>query len=41
VSVGAAHGIDVEIMAGVSAGDSVVVRGADGLHDGQAVDVKQ
>ena len=40
VSVGSARGSDVEIAAGVSPGDQVVVRGPEGLHDGQRVKVK-
>ena len=40
VSLGAERGSDVEIMAGISPGDSVVVRGAETLRDGQAVEVK-
>jgi HlyD family secretion protein len=41
VTLGATRGSDVEIMAGLSPGDSVVVRGAEALHDGQTVEVKQ
>jgi len=41
VSVGAQHGTDVEVIAGVSAGDTLVVKSAETLHDGQAVEVKQ
>ena len=41
VSLGADRGSDVEILAGVSAGDLLVVRGAETLRDGQAVEVKQ
>jgi RND family efflux transporter MFP subunit len=41
VSLGAERGSDVEIMAGISPGDSVVVRGAENLREGQAVEVKQ
>ena len=40
VSVGRAVGGDVEIMAGVTPGDQVVVSGLDGLSDGQKVRVK-
>ena len=40
VSVGAPRGSDLEITAGVSAGDQVVVGGPEGLHDGQHVKVK-
>jgi RND family efflux transporter MFP subunit len=41
VSVGAERGTDIEIMAGISPGDRLVVRGAEKLHDGQSVDVRQ
>ena len=41
VSVGLVRGSDLEINAGVSAGDQVVVRGPEGLHDGERVKVKQ
>lgn len=40
VSVGRAVGSDVEIMAGVTPGDQVVVSGLEGLSDGQKVRVK-
>jgi RND family efflux transporter MFP subunit len=40
VSVGRSIGTDVEIMAGVTPGDRVVVSGSDGLSDGQKVKVK-
>jgi HlyD family secretion protein len=41
VSLGATRGSDVEVMAGVAAGDSVIVKGPANLHDGQAVSVKK
>jgi RND family efflux transporter MFP subunit len=41
VSLGGERGTDVEILAGVSPGDVLVVRGADKLHEGQTVEVKQ
>ena len=41
VSVGAERGSDIEILAGISPGDRLVVRGAEKLHEGQAVEVKQ
>src|SRR5262249_41567059 len=41
VSLGAERGGDVEVLAGVAAGDMLVVRGAGNLGDGQAVEVKQ
>jgi len=40
VSLGAEHGADVEVIAGVSPGDMLVVKGAEKLHEGQAVEVK-
>jgi RND family efflux transporter MFP subunit len=41
VNLGAARGNDVEVMAGVAPGDTLVVKGADSLHEGQAVEIKQ
>jgi len=41
VSLGAERGTDVEILAGVTPGDRLVVRGAEKLHEGQSVEVKQ
>jgi RND family efflux transporter MFP subunit len=41
VSLGAERGSDVEVMAGISPGDKLVVRGAENLRDGQPVEVKQ
>ena len=41
VSLGAERGSDVEVMAGISPGDKLVVAGAENLRDGQAVEVKQ
>jgi RND family efflux transporter MFP subunit len=41
VSLGAERGADVEVIAGISAGDLLVVRGAGTLRDGQTVEVKQ
>jgi RND family efflux transporter MFP subunit len=41
VSLGAEHGTDVEVLAGIAAGDQLVVRGAEKLHEGQAVEIKQ
>jgi RND family efflux transporter MFP subunit len=40
VTLGNEHGGDVDVMAGLVPGDSVVVRGADGLHEGQSVETK-
>jgi RND family efflux transporter MFP subunit len=39
VTVGNTQGSDTEIIAGLAAGDSVVVKGPAGLHDGQVVEV--
>ena len=41
VSLGAERGSDVEILAGLAPGDKLVVSGAEKLHEGQAVEVKQ
>lgn len=41
VSLGAERGSDIEILAGLVPGDKLVVKGADTLHEGQAVEVKQ
>jgi RND family efflux transporter MFP subunit len=41
VSLGAERGSDVEVVAGISPGDMLVVRGGEGLREGQAVEVKQ
>jgi RND family efflux transporter MFP subunit len=41
VTVGPARGSDVEILAGIQPGTQVVVKGPDGLSDGQAVQLKQ
>jgi RND family efflux transporter MFP subunit len=41
VTLGPEHGGDVDIMAGLVPGDSVVVHGGEGLHDGQSVETKQ
>jgi RND family efflux transporter MFP subunit len=41
VSLGAERGSDVEIMAGVAPGDSLVIRGPESLREGQTVEVKQ
>src|SRR5438105_7862824 len=39
VTVGGNRGSESEILAGVNAGDTVIVKGPDDLHDGQAVEV--
>lgn len=40
VKLGGARGKDVEVLAGLSEGDSVVVKGPTDLHDGQAVGIR-
>jgi RND family efflux transporter MFP subunit len=41
VSVGGTRGSDAEIIAGLSAGDNVVVKGPADLKDGQAVEIRK
>ena len=41
VSTGASRGSDLEIIAGLSDGDQVVINGFQGLHDGESVTLKQ
>jgi len=41
VTVGNTQGPDTEIIAGLAVGDSVVVKGPAGLHDGQVVEIKK
>jgi multidrug efflux pump subunit AcrA (membrane-fusion protein) len=41
VTTGGTRGADTEILAGLVAGDTVVVRGPETLRDGQAVEVKK
>jgi RND family efflux transporter MFP subunit len=41
VSLGAERGSDVEIMAGIAPGDTLVMRGPETLRDGQTVETKQ
>ena len=41
ISLGLEHGSDVEVMAGLSSGDTLVVRGAETLQEGQSVEIKQ
>ena len=40
VSLGEPRGSDVEVIAGIAAGEQVVVKGPAGLRDGQRVKVK-
>ena len=41
VSLGVVQGTDQQVLAGLVAGDSVVVKGPADLHDGQAVEIKK
>ena len=41
VTVGAPRGTDIEILAGIQPGATVLVKGPEGLTDGQAVQIKQ
>jgi RND family efflux transporter MFP subunit len=41
VTLGGTRGRDAEILAGIAAGDIVVVKGPANLHDGQAIEVKK
>jgi multidrug efflux pump subunit AcrA (membrane-fusion protein) len=41
VTVGGKRGDDTEVIAGLTAGDTVVVNGPPNLRDGQAVEIKK
>jgi multidrug efflux pump subunit AcrA (membrane-fusion protein) len=41
VSVGNTQGSQTEILSGLAAGDSVVVKGPANMQDGQAVEIKK
>ena len=41
VSLGIDRGTDVAILAGVTPGDSIVIRGPETLHDGEKVEIHQ
>lgn len=41
ISLGMDRGTDVAVLAGLSPGDSLVVKGPENLHDGDKVDVRQ
>ncbi|MGH9746416.1 MAG: efflux RND transporter periplasmic adaptor subunit [Candidatus Acidiferrales bacterium] len=41
VTIGGTRGTDLEILAGIAAGDSVIVKGPANLRDGQAVEIKK
>jgi RND family efflux transporter MFP subunit len=39
ISIGAERGTDVEVLAGLTPGDSIVVKGPDGLREGERVEI--
>ena len=41
ITLGTERGTDVDVIAGVSSGDTLVVKGPDTLKDGQGVEIKQ
>jgi len=41
VTLGTERGTDVDVIAGVSPGDALIVKGPEGLKDGQGVEIKQ
>ena len=41
VTLGTERGTDVDVLAGVNPGDSIVVKGPETLKDGQGVEIKQ
>ena len=41
VTLGGAHGSDTEVIAGLDAGDTVVVKGPSNLRDGQSVEIRK
>ncbi len=41
VSLGLDRGTDIAVLAGVSPGDSLVVKGPESLHDGERVEIRQ
>ena len=41
VTVGGNRGSDTEIIAGVTAGDTLVIKGPENLHDGQTVEIRK
>jgi len=41
VTLGTERGTDVDVLAGVNPGDSIVVKGPENLKDGQGVEIKQ
>ncbi len=40
VSLGLGHGTEVAVLSGVAPGDSLVVKGPEGLHDGDKVEIR-
>jgi Fe2+ transport system protein FeoA len=41
VNLGMDRGTDVAVLAGVSPGDALVVKGPESLHDGEKVEIRQ
>jgi multidrug efflux pump subunit AcrA (membrane-fusion protein) len=41
VSLGLDRGTDIAVMAGLTPGDSIVVKGPESLHDGDKVEIRQ
>jgi RND family efflux transporter MFP subunit len=41
VSLGVDRGTDIAVMAGLTPGDSIVVKGPESLHDGEKVEIRQ
>jgi hypothetical protein len=41
VTLGASRGTEVDVIAGVNPGDTLVVKGPEGLKDGQGVEIKR
>jgi multidrug efflux pump subunit AcrA (membrane-fusion protein) len=41
IGLGGTRGSDAEVLAGLDAGDTVVVKGPATLHDGEAVEIKK
>lgn len=41
VNLGSERGSDVEVIAGIAPGDTLVIKGAESLHDGQQVEIRR
>jgi HlyD family secretion protein len=41
VTLGGSRGSDTEVIAGVSVGDTIVVKGPENLRDGQSVEIRK